>query len=96
MTKLRYQSDALWARLPLADFRPRFFVESYIEKLRMFTPHFYQSRLLNIFSACSEMMEHIEAYQANDKNSGYVASSMEEIIECWDSDPVAQEILGKR
>lgn len=94
MTKLRYQNDALWARLRLADFRPRFFVESYIEKLRMYTPHFYQSRLLNIFSACAEMMEHIEAYQANDKNSIYVASSMEEIVECWDFDPVAQEILG--
>lgn len=40
------------------------------------------------------MMEHIEAYQINEKNGGYVASSMEEITNCWDSDPVAQEILG--
>jgi hypothetical protein len=93
--KLRYQNDSQWERLPLPDFRPRFFVESYIEKLRMYTPHFYQSRLLNIFSACSEMVEHIDAYQLNEKNSGYVASSMEEISECWDSDPVAQEILGE-
>ncbi len=95
MKSLRYKSDAFWSRLPMADFRPRFFVESYVEKLRMYTPHFYQSRLLNLFSACAEMMEHIEAYQTNEKNSGYVASSMDEIIECWDSDPIAQEILGE-
>lgn len=95
MANLRYENDAMWARLPLADFRPRFFVESYIEKLRMHTPHFYQARLLNIFSACSEMIVYIEAFQANNKNGGYVASSMEEIIDCWDSDPVAQEIMGE-
>lgn len=95
MSKLRYQSEALWARLPMADFRPRFFVESYIEKLRLYTPHFYQSRLMNIFSACSEMLEHIEAYQSNEKNGGYVISTMEEIIECWDSDIVAQEVVGE-
>lgn len=61
----------------------------------MHTPHFYQSRLLNIFSACSEMIEHVEAYQVNEKNSGNVASSFEEIIECWNSDPIAQETLGE-
>jgi hypothetical protein len=95
MANLRYEHDAMWAKLPLNDFRPRFFVESYVEKLRIQTPHFYQARLLNIFSACSEMIAYIEAYQLNTKNGAYVVSSMEEIIDCWDSDPVAQEIMGE-
>lgn len=95
MSKLKYFNDALWAQLPLNDFRARFFIECYIEKLRMQTPHFYQCRLLNIFSACSEMLEHIEALQENEKNSGYVTSSMEEIVDCWDADPIAQDIFGE-
>lgn len=95
MEKLKYFSDAIWSRLRLSDFRPRFFVECYTEKLRLHTPHFYQSRLLNIFSACSEMLEHIEAYRENEKNGGYVMSSMEEIVDCWESDPVAQEVFGE-
>jgi hypothetical protein len=95
MQNLQYQNDAVWARLPLADFRPRFFVESYIEKLRIHTPHFYQARLLNIFSACSEMIVYIESLQVNSKNGGYVVSSLEEIVDCWESDPIAQEIISE-
>jgi hypothetical protein len=95
MSKLKYLNDALWAQLPLNDFRARFFIECYTEKLRMQTPHFYQCRLLNIFSACAEMLEHIEALQENEKNGGYVVSSMEEIVDCWDADPIAQDIFGE-
>ncbi|MCW2290443.1 hypothetical protein M2262_000493 [Pseudomonas sp. BIGb0408] len=95
MSTLRYLQDAVWEKLPFEDFRPRFFVESYSEKLRMYTPHFYQSRLLNTFSACLEMIEHVDAYQENDKNGGYILSSMDEIIECWESDPIAQEIFSE-
>ena len=95
MRHLRYYSDATWTRLPIDDFRPRFFVESYLEKLRMHTPHFYQSRLLNIFSACSEMMEHLIFLQESDKNGGYIISSFEEMIGCWEGDPIAQEMFSE-
>ncbi|MGP1716044.1 MAG: hypothetical protein ACTS9Y_02600 [Methylophilus sp.] len=95
MKQLKYDSDAFWARLPMLDFRPRFFVETFIEKLSTHTPHFYQSRLLNLFSTCEEMLEHLEAFQRNEKNSGYILSSMDEISECWNFDPVAQELLGE-
>ncbi|AMV41201.1 hypothetical protein [Paraburkholderia caribensis] len=94
MEKLRYLSDEHWAKLPVKDFRARFFVESYIEKLRMHTPHFYQARLMNILSACEETIEYVKAYRINDKFSGYVVSSVEEIEDCWDSDSIAQEILS--
>lgn len=93
MTKLKYKNETLWDRLNFDDFRPRFFIECYIEKLRLHTPHFYQSRLLNIFSACAEMNSHINAYQENDKNSAYITVSMEEVIDCWETDSIAQEIL---
>lgn len=95
MSKFKYLSENVWASIPIADFRPRFFVECYVEKLRMHTPHFYQSRLLNIFSACDEIIEHIDVFQENDKNSGYVVSSFEEISECWEADPIAQEIFSE-
>ncbi|MBR8075044.1 hypothetical protein [Burkholderia cenocepacia] len=59
----------------------------------MYTPHFYQARLMNLFSACAEMMRSIEELRQNEKNSAYVAVSMKEIEQCWDSDPVAQELF---
>lgn len=94
MKMLRYFSDALWLRLPAADFRARFFVECFVEKLRMYTPHFYQARLMNVISAAKEVRSYVEEYRANDKNIAYLQSAVEELSECWDSDPVAQEILG--
>lgn len=94
MSMLKYLSDALWVRLPVADFRARFFVECFVEKLRMYTPHFYQARLMNVISAAKEVRGYVEEYRANDKNIAYLQSAMEELSECWDGDPVAQEILG--
>lgn len=94
MNGLRYLSDALWARLPVADFRARFFVECFVEKLRMHTPHFYQARLMNVISASKELRGYAEDYRANEKNIAYLQSAMEELSDCWDGDPVAQEILG--
>lgn len=91
---LRYIADESWGSLPLTDFRARFFIETYCEKLRIYTPHFYQARLMNIFSACQEMMTYIEEQYASDRNFAYITSSMEEIEHCWERDPVAQELLA--
>ncbi|RAS09173.1 hypothetical protein C7415_1045 [Cupriavidus alkaliphilus] len=93
MGKLRYLANELWHKLPLTDFRSRFFVETYTEKLRMYTPHFYQARLMNIFSTCEEMIQYVKELQSNDKNSAYLASSIDELESCWDMDTVCQEVL---
>ena len=93
MKNLRYFSDEYWATLPVADFRARFFVECYIEKLRAFTPHFYQARLMNIFSACSEMLGYVDELISSEKNLAYLVSSMKEVEACWVSDVIAQEVL---
>ncbi|WP_152965185.1 HEPN domain-containing protein [Comamonas testosteroni] len=90
----KYLSDAVWERLPVTDFRARFFVECFIEKLRMHTPHFYQARLMNVISASKELRGHVENYRSNEKNIAYLQSAMEELSDCWDGDPIAQEILG--
>lgn len=88
-----YITDESWARLPMADFRPRFFVETYIEKLGMNTPHFSQARLMNVFSSCSEALIYIDEYHANDKNSGYILSSLDEIESCLSIDPIAKALF---
>lgn len=92
---LRYLSDETWEKLPSIDFRGRFFVEAYSEKLRMQTPHFHQARLMNLFSACAEMLLYIQEYQDNEKNAAYVIASMKEILLCWDTDTVAQELFSE-
>lgn len=93
MKYIRYFSDELWERLPTEDFRARFFVECYIEKLRAFTPHFYQARLMNIFSACLEMLSYVDELVNNDKNLAYLVSAMKEVESCWSNDIIAQEVL---
>lgn len=94
MRMFKYLPDARWARLPVADFRARFFVECFVEKLRMHTPHFYQARLMNVISASRELRGYVEDYRANAKSIAYLQTAMEELSDCWDADPVAQEILG--
>ncbi|MED5525085.1 MAG: hypothetical protein VX447_10070 [Pseudomonadota bacterium] len=91
---MKYLPDEKWAKLPIADFRPRFFVETYVEKLSMNTPHFSQSRLMNLFSSCAEALAYIQEYQANEKNGGYILSALDEIDSCLSNDPVAKDFFG--
>jgi len=93
MQFFKYLSEETWNRLPLTDFRGRFFIEVMYEKLRIQTPHFYQARLMNLFSACTEMLVFVQEFSSTDKNGAYISATMKEIEECWDSDPVAQEML---
>ena len=90
---MKYLNDDAWAKLPLADFRGRFFVETYIEKLSMDTPHFSQSRLMNLFSSCEETLIYIQEYQANEKNGGYILSALDEIDSCLSNDPIAKDMF---
>jgi len=91
---MKYLPDERWAKLPVDDFRPRFFVETYREKLSVETPHFSQSRLMNLFSSCSEALAYINEYQLSDRNGGYILSALDEIESCLTSDPIAQALFG--
>ncbi|QAU33756.1 hypothetical protein [Janthinobacterium sp. 17J80-10] len=92
---MKYLADDKWERLPINDFRARFFVETFTEKLSMRTPHFYQSRLMNIFSSSLEALTYISEYRSNDKNGGYILSSLDEIDSCLSNDPVAEFLFAK-
>lgn len=84
-----------WDKLPFSDFRPRFFIECYSEKLLLFTPHFYQTRLMNTFSACAELATYLNEQSISEKNSAYIISAADEILSCWSNDPVAEELLSE-
>lgn len=90
---MKVLAEDLWSKLPMADFRPRFFVETYIEKLSVNTPHFSQSRLMDVFSSCGEALGYISEYQSNEKNAGYILSALDEIDSCLSGDPVATDIF---
>ena len=91
---MKYLPDQRWASLPVNDFRPRFFVETYREKLSVGTPHFSQSRLMNLLSSCSEALAYIQEYQSSDRNGGYILSALDEIESCLSTDPVSQSLFG--
>lgn len=90
---MKYFSEEIWKKLPVKDFRARFFVEAYLEKLSMYTPHFYQSRLMSTFSSCAEARLYIDELKTNEKNKGYILSALDEIDSCWKSDPITQKIF---
>ncbi|MDM0121679.1 hypothetical protein [Variovorax arabinosiphilus] len=91
---MKYFPDSMWEGLPTVDFRPRFFAETFIEKLSMNTPHFHQSRLMNIFSSCAEAIVYIEEYKKNDQNKAYLFNVLKEIENCWECDPVAKKLIA--
>ncbi len=90
---MKVLSEEMWRRLPFLDFRARFFVEVFIEKLSMYTPHFYQSRLMNIIGSCREALNYIDEFNANEKNRSYILNSLDEIESCWQSDPISKEVF---
>lgn len=91
---MKYLKDSTWENLPVDDFRPRFFVETYVEKLSIFTPHFAQSRLMNVFSSSSEALGYIDEYISNEKNASYLLSALDEIDSCLGLDPVAKSLFA--
>ncbi|MGE8452070.1 MAG: hypothetical protein ACN6OP_15885 [Pseudomonadales bacterium] len=95
MSKLSYLSVEQWARVPMIDYRPRFFVECFTEKLRLQTPHFYQAKLMNVFAASDEVIEYIDSSLDVEKNGVYVQIGAEELFGCWEADVVAQEIFSE-
>ena len=91
---MKYFSNELWARLPFPDFRARFFIETYSEKLHMQTPHFQQARLMNLFSCCREALTYIADQRVSEKNTGYLQLAVEEIESCLKLDPVAKDMFA--
>lgn len=93
MENLRSVPIDVWNRIEGHDYRSKFFVDCYIEKLRMQTPPFHQARLMNVFSACEEMLRYLQEYADNDKNGAYVESALDEIKRCFLADSVAAELF---
>ena len=91
--KYKYLSPKVWDKLPFVDFRPRFFIETYLEKLSMYTPHFFQSRLMNVISAAHEVEYLINHYRDNEKNIAILRSSIEELTSAFNLDQVANHVF---
>lgn len=90
---MKYLTPSTWNSLPIPDYRCRFFIESYMEKLSLYTPHFYQSRLMNVFSATCELLGYLKAYTENEKNSGYIIMAIVEIEDCFSKDIFAKKLF---
>lgn len=93
MRYTQYLPDEYWKKLPVLDFRARFFLETYVEKLSIYTPHFAQARLMNVFSSCEEALNYIDEYKRNEKNGGYILTALDEISSCLGGDEVAASIF---
>jgi hypothetical protein len=93
MQYTQYLQDNYWKKLPTADFRARFFLETFVEKLSVYTPHFAQARLMNVFSSCEEALSYIDEYRRNEKNSGYILTALDEISSCLGGDEVASSMF---
>ncbi|WP_143512563.1 HEPN domain-containing protein [Vreelandella utahensis] len=91
---MKYWNNEFWRRLPLTDYRARFFIEVYREKLHMQTPHFKQARLMNIFSSSREALDYIAEQRNNEKNAGYLHLALDEIENCLRVDFLAKEMFA--
>lgn len=93
---MKYHPQAFWQALPINanDFRPRFFVELFKEKLGIDTPHFYQSRLMSVFSSCAEALVYIDEHRDNKKSGIYLNLAVDEIEFCWKRDSIVEGIFG--
>jgi hypothetical protein len=69
-------------------------VESFTEKLGMNTPHFYQSRLMSIFSSCAEALAYVTEYRTNEHHASYIVSAIDEIDSCWAKDSIAKNLFA--
>ena len=82
-------SENSWEKLPINDYRGRFFIEACWEYLSIKTPHFYQARIMNIISCSSEVLESLNEYYKKEKNLSNLKNSIEELKNCIDKDSVA-------
>ncbi|GIT99383.1 hypothetical protein [Sulfurovum sp. TSL1] len=88
-------SDSRWNRLPISDFRGRFFVETCYELLHTETPPFHQSRLMNIISSVEEVLFSIEDFEYEVKNFSNLQNAIDELKSCFQIDFIAKEILSE-
>jgi len=86
-------NDNLWSKLPIPDFRGRFFVESCFELLHIQTPPFHQSRFLNVISSTKEVLISINDYQYDEKNLRNLYNSIRELKSCLKIDSVMKTVI---
>ncbi len=89
---MKYTQENIWESIPGSDWHYRFFVECFEEKLSKHTPHFYQSRLMNVFSACDEILVYIKEYLSEQRNKAYILNALNEFDSCLAGDHVAREL----
>lgn len=89
----KYLPDAHWRNLPVHDYRARFFVECYREKLSLYSPHFAQARLMNVFSTLIEIESYLEEITDDDRYKSYINSSLQELDHCVASDEIAKSLI---
>lgn len=61
----------------------------------MYTPHFHQSRLMNVYGAAKETLTYISEHQINGKSGAYIQCGIEEIESCLSMDPVAISLIDR-
>ena len=90
---MKFFEEKFWDKLNLPDWRSRFFIESFSETLSIYTPHFYQARLMCITNLAEEVMETIKEYEKSDKGKGYLASSLIELKQIFENDEIAKQVF---
>lgn len=93
---MNYLPLQTWNSLPIpaGDFRPRFFVECFRERLSMHTPHFYQSRLMTVFSSCAEALIYVDEQRSGLNAAVYLKLAIDELEDCWKRDSIAKELFA--
>lgn len=91
---MKYAAESVWAQIPSQDYRYRFFVECFEEKTSKHTPHFYQSRLMNVFSVSDEILIYIQEYKTEQRNKVYLQNALDEFEVCLATDCIAKELFS--
>lgn len=84
-----------WNRLPTHDYRFRYFIETLIELAHRHTPHFYQARLMNIFSFAKEILGYIDNIDLFERSKWYVGESLCELLSAAKLDSFANSFFSK-
>jgi len=86
-------NENMWESLPYEDFRTRFFIETFYELVHKVTPHFHQSRLLNVIAASQEVLSSIEDYKLDNKNIRNLYNSIFELKSSLQIDFVMKDMI---
>lgn len=87
-------SAHVWQNLPTVDFRNRFFIEIWKEILYVDTPSFCQVKTINTISGAAEVIDCVDDYIENAKNSKHLVSMIEDFYNVFKNDNVAKNVYN--